>query len=121
MTRAKCHQQPECSIQLKAHLDLGQVQKVLGDVDGDLVEESWGDVEAILNVVQVPGSRGQVVLAGEDGIVGASLHHTALVQGVDLVTTTRDVLLHKTQRLSVLCDMSIKIVHVGLKLSFWPA
>ena len=42
-------------------LDLGQVEEVLGDVDGDLVQEGRGDVEAILNVVQVaarlPGAK----------------------------------------------------------------
>ena len=37
-------------------LDLGQVEEVLGDVDGDLVQEGRGDVEAILDVVQVAAS-----------------------------------------------------------------
>jgi hypothetical protein len=37
----------------EGNLDLGQVEEVLGDVDGDLVQEGWGDVEAVLNVVQV--------------------------------------------------------------------
>ena len=36
-------------------LDLGQIEEVLGDVDGQLVQEGRGDVEAILDVVQVLG------------------------------------------------------------------
>ncbi len=37
----------------KRDLDLGQVQEVLGDVDGYLVQEGRGDVESVLDVVQV--------------------------------------------------------------------
>ena len=37
----------------EGNLDLGQVEEVLGDVDGDLVQEGWGNVETVLNVVQV--------------------------------------------------------------------
>ena len=43
-------------------LDLGEVQEVLGDVDGDLVKEGRGDVEAVLDVVQVALCLGQVLL-----------------------------------------------------------
>jgi hypothetical protein len=36
----------------EGHLDLGQVHEVLGDVDGDLVQEGGGDVEACRKVKQ---------------------------------------------------------------------
>ena len=42
--------------QNEGNLDLGQVQEVLGNVDGYLVQESRGDVESVLNVVQVAAS-----------------------------------------------------------------
>ena len=35
------------------HLDLGELQEVLGHMDGNLVKEGGGDVEAVLNVVEV--------------------------------------------------------------------
>lgn len=34
------------------NLDLWEIQEVLGNVDGHFVQESWGDVVALLNVVQ---------------------------------------------------------------------
>ena len=37
-------------------LNLGQVEEVLGNVDGDLVQEGGRDVEAVLDVVQVTAS-----------------------------------------------------------------
>lgn len=43
-------------------LDLGEVQEVLGNVDGDLVKEGRGDVEAVLDVVHVALCLGQVLL-----------------------------------------------------------
>jgi hypothetical protein len=37
----------------EGHLDLGQVHEVLGDVDGDLVQESGGDVEACVSRIKL--------------------------------------------------------------------
>ena len=79
-------------------LDLGQLQEVLGNVDGQLVQEGWGDVEAILDVVQVPGSLAQVVLAGEHGVVGAGSSLASLVQTLHHVSATSDILLHHSGR-----------------------
>ena len=76
-------------------LDLGQVQEVLGNVDGQLVQEGWGDVEAVLNVVQVPGCLRQVVFAGEHGVVSATASLAALVQALYHVPAAGDVLLHQ--------------------------
>ena len=81
-------------------LDLGQLQEVLGNVDGQLVQEGWGDVEAVLNIVQVSGSLAEVVCAGEHRIVGASPSLASLVQAFHHVPTTSDVLLQHNQSTS---------------------
>eukprot|EP00967_Tisochrysis_lutea_P071249 scaffold94485_cov21-Tisochrysis_lutea.AAC.3 len=48
-------------------LDLGQVHEVLGHVDGHLVQESGGDVVAVLNVVEGGASCADVVMGRQDG------------------------------------------------------
>ena len=81
------------------HLDLGQVEEVLGNVDGDLVKESRGDVEAILDVVQAAGCGGQVLLAGQHGVVcAADTDTSSLVQGIDGTAAAGNVLLQQTRQ-----------------------
>lgn len=89
-------------------LDLGQVQEVLGHVDGQLVQEGWGDVEAILNVVQVSGCGLQVLLTGEHGIVGAASTLASLVEGLNHVPATGDVLLQHRMIASVLLATELR-------------
>ncbi len=43
----------------EGHLDLGQVQEVLGHVDGKLVQEGGGDVVAVLDVAEAASCRQQ--------------------------------------------------------------
>lgn len=76
------------------HLDLWQVHEVLGNVNGDLVQESWGDVEAILDVVEGPGCIAQVLSGAQHGVLCAVL--VALEQGVHHSSGAGDVLLQGT-------------------------
>ena len=75
-------------------LDLGQVHEVLGDVDGQLVQEGGRDVEALLDVVEVAAGVGEIVGGAHDGVVGAAhARCTAREKGVDHVAAATDVLL----------------------------
>ena len=77
-------------------LDLRQLQEVLRDVDGELVKEGRGDVEAIFDVVQVSGGLVEVVCAGQHSIVGATSALASLVEALHHIPTTSDVLLQQS-------------------------
>ena len=77
----------------QGNLDLGQVQEVLGHVDGQLVQEGGGDEETVLDVVHGPLGVGEVVFAGEDGVLGATTALGALEEGVNHAASAGDVLL----------------------------
>jgi hypothetical protein len=62
-------------------------------VDGQLVQEGGGDVEAILNVAKAALRIAHVVVAGHDGVLGAGLAAPALEQLVNHATATGNVLL----------------------------
>lgn len=69
-------------------------------MDGYLVQEGGGDVEAVLDVVQGALGVGEVLLGAQDGVVGAAhAHAKALVQGVHHGAAASDVLLQHTPQL----------------------
>ena len=62
-------------------------------MDGHLVEEGRGDIEAVGDIVEVALGGRQVLGGGHDGVVGAAHSLASLEERVDHLATTRDVLL----------------------------
>ena len=75
------------------NLDLWEIQEVLGNMNGELVQEGWGDVVAFFNVVWIPCCCLQVVFAREDSIVCSTMTRGSLVKTVYHVSAPCDVLL----------------------------